>query len=679
MVRAIGVILDRGNPQLAKTFIDRLSALNLDPDAFVNLWQELGSAPFLRIRRTPELAPEGVQFADLVLDSAHAWATDRQRIVDLIDKLCDPDLNVRKGAMRKLWPAGATAVGPLAEVLKDPGQAQRHPYLEAALVALGPQTAAPVMSLLDDPDPGLRMRAIEVLGRLRAGDSGPVLAGILANPSEDEGTRTAAADALEQLSGSALTPDQATALVVERFNRIFDRLAEPRDGLSTVDVWQWNPETAECVSRQVPSVDADVLAAARLGRLVLNVNHPDPGVNRKALVAWLESEVLQSGVDSPLEVEPDTARALAASQGPQALEALLVEAMTSGHLLSARSVCQLLGRTATPAILTARGQKPSPIVLAARHGDRRLRFAALEAIMNLGPNQAYPGSSFVLESLGYFAASMGRPRVIVGHTNPSEATRLAGLFTQLGYEAEPVFHSRDLMQALVRLSDFELALVDINLPGAGAEQLLQELRRDYRTASLPVGLVASVDDLPRAQRMARHDLLAGALVRPVDARAMDFGIRQVLDQIGGRAVPQDERQRQSAQALAWIAEIGRQSISIYDLSRVEESATAALVVPDLGPRAVLVLAYLPRPTAQSRLADVASQATLPIELRETAGRAFNVSVRKWGNLLNTRQILVQYDRYNASERADERTQQVLASVLDSLELNASGSAPASAP
>ena len=49
---------------------------------------------------------------------------------------------------------------------------------------------------------------------------------------------------------------------------------------------------------------------------------------------------------------------------------------------------------------------PTLLVDAAMHADRRLRFAAVSAIMNLKPEQAFPGSSQVLSALAILGAVM---------------------------------------------------------------------------------------------------------------------------------------------------------------------------------------------------------------------------------------------------------------------------------
>src|SRR5262249_54018431 len=153
-------------------------------------------------------------------------------------------------------------------------------------------------------------------------------------------------------------------------------------------------------------------------------------------------------------------------------------------------------------ILSRGGATLSPLAAAAQHPDRRLRFAAIEAIMKLKPTQPFAGSSGVVEGLGYFASAYGTPRILVAHPPSEEASQMAGLAAELGYEFDIATNGRRAFDQLVRSSDHELALIFSGIDRPGVDELLAQLRRDRRTALLPVGIVAPLDDLERVKRFA---------------------------------------------------------------------------------------------------------------------------------------------------------------------------------
>jgi hypothetical protein len=111
----------------------------------------------------------------------------------------------------------------------------------------------------------------------------------------------------------------------------------------------------------------------------------------------------------------------------------------------------------------------------------------------------------------------------------------------------------------------------------------------------------------------------------------------------------------------------RNKYAMYDVLRQQQSADAALYVPDLSARAAKVLGLIGSPRAQESLLDFASQNTLPMELRQTAAKEFAAAVERRGVLLTTGLINRQYERYNESESLSVDTQQLLGSILDTIE------------
>ncbi|MHB1033931.1 MAG: HEAT repeat domain-containing protein [Pirellulales bacterium] len=137
-----------------------------------------------------------------------------------------------------------------------------------------------------------------------------------------------------------------------------------------------------------------------------------------------------------------------------------------------------------------------------------------------------------------------------------------------------------------------------------------------------------------------------------------------------------ERRQQAMQSLVWLAELSGPPRSIYDLSRVERQAEVALTDPDLSLQAALVLANLGTPAAQRALVDLASRTTQPLPIRRAAASAFFGTVRRNGILLTSKEVLLQYDRYNQSETQDKATQDLLAAILDCLEARMQANVPA---
>jgi hypothetical protein len=176
--------------------------------------------------------------------------------------------------------------------------------------------------------------------------------------------------------------------------------------------------------------------------------------------------------------------------------------------------------------------------------------------------------------------------------------------------------------------------------------------------------------------LARRTPLTSVIYRPVDAAGLEFQLDRLLTSAGQRLVPAEERRQHARQALDWLVEIASIEQEVYNarwtnnLRRIEPSLAVALQVPDFTSPAARVLAALGTASSQKSLVDLASQLGRPEEMRQAAAQAFAESVARFGTLLTTGEINLQYTRYNQSERQDAQTQAVLASILDAMEARA---------
>ena len=482
-----------------------------------------------------------------------------------------------------------------------------------------------------------------------AGPPKPALLKMMSKvPSEDEAAMVLAARARSYLNAEELLSADAE-----------DR----------IDVWTWDGAKKQPVARSYLPDDASRLYAAPAGTGCPTKIDPDnEQIRLLYLTALLENAAHENGLDNPLPASAGSPAALAAAFRRRRRRASVgrVDARRlhggpprlrreSSETPARPRRCSTIGRN------RARWSKPL------ENADRRLRFAAVEAIMRLEPVDRFAGSSYVVEALAFLAGTRGHRRAIVAGPVTEESLRIAGYLAAMGYEVDTASNGKGLMRLAIASPDYELGLVAASLDGPPSAVLIQHLRHDGRTAGMPIGVLARADLRNRADRTVRDDPLAEAFARPhteVDVTAI---VEQVAALAGRKAVPHDQRQVQAAQALGWIAVLTGLDQKVFDLGRVEDAALAAQYVPMLGSTAVEVLGNLGTPKSQQALVDLASRWTQPLELRRAAARALGGSIRDHGILLTASQILMQYDRYNQSADRDAGTQQVLASILDAIE------------
>ncbi len=663
--------LDR--PDLAKTYFARVLKAKLKQDELAALAHRFGSAMFTGLARREKLAPEAKQLADAVMTAANRQLQDRKRLVGLIGQLQDPAVEVRRRALAGLKAARGPAVGALIEVLADPKRAAEHPNVQAALVRFGADARRPLVGILESPDTRLVVESIEVLAAANARKATVYLLAPFASPESKPAVKAAAAAALRKLMGRLPTRRQAALLLAQETRSYFNRQRALRaDAGDRVEVWFWDAAENRLAMKRYQSADAALLIAARLARQAHAVAPDDHQIRLLKLTTELELAAYENGLSKPLPSGEGTVSAEVSQCGSEVVEDVLELAMATEHIPAATAAARILGSIGTAEELLYQGSRKAPLVRAAQHADRRLRFAALEAIMKLRPAGPFAGSSQVLEAIGFFAASGGTRRALIAGPGTEASRQIAGFLAGLGYEIDTASTGNGLIRLATGSPDYELALIDVTLERPTIDALLQQLRQDYRTASLPVGLLAPAGHFDQARELARLDPLAEGFARPHSAESVQWQLERLAALVGRKMVSHAQRQQQAAEALQWLAELGEEKQKVFDLSRIEQSALASLYTPRLALKTIAVLRNLNTVRSQKELVELASRWTQPLELRKAAAEALHHSFKKHGILLTTDEIRLQYDRYNRSATLDRGTQQGLAMILDCIETRGGG-------
>lgn len=670
LLRAVETLLNISEGEEAKKYLDRFLATAPSDAALIDLHREFGPAMMLRLSQAPELQPEGKQLADRMLDVSYQFVHDPERIAGLIDKLATATPVERHAAIADLRNVGQDAVTPLVNVLLDTNRSGEHAVVRLALIEIGQPAVEPLIGILEVRDnPRLLAQAIDALGRIGNGRATTYLIRPYLSPEEHPGVRQAAAAALLRLAGK--TPDARDAelfLAASARDSFNGKQPLRGDSQNQVELWHWDATKRASVPQLLHEEDAALVVASSQARDLYQLwpNHRD--YRRLYLATLLESAKMVGGLDQPLATGPGTAHAEAAAAGVEAIEDLLVHAMEIERLPAAIGAAEVLGSIATEEILATSGGE-SPLASALRHPDRRVRFAAASSIMQIDPTAPYPGSSHLPETLAWMARTIGSRKVLIGHSQSQQAQGLFGHLSGLGYEADIATGGRQLFKMATASPDYELILVSDTINRPEYNELQQQLRRDPRTAMLPLGLIARSQNLQRAQQIARQEPLTEAFPRPHEVEDMFLQIRRLVRTLGRRNVLLEERLTHGQAALAWLAQLAArpERYSFYNLLRTEAAVAEALFVPELSVPAAEALAGIATADAQRALITLASQNAQPLSQRQAAAAAFRAAVARRGIMLTSDEILLQYDRYNQSETLDAETQAVLASLLDTIE------------
>lgn len=666
--KTANILLKLRQPSLAKDQIRKVLDANLDKTQLAALGRQLGPSMFLAMSQAAELQPVGKQLGDAVLEAMRGELQDPQKIATAIEQLQDPSVEKRTQALQELQDGGSPAIEALIAVLADPKRESEFKNVRAALARMGRRASNALIGISEGADSGLKAQAFLALGDAVAIEAKYFLLGPASRPADDEketAVAKAAQYALKRIAGKLPSKPEAEKLLVTIADAYLNRQPPFPDAVDRkVDIWRWDAKERKCAISTLPVEDARLATAARFARDAMALAPNDAQARYLYWTAKLDAAAYLAGLDKPIGEE---STAGLAELGVKKLEEILDYAVATKHYPAATAATVGLAKIGKADELLYPTVGESILAKAIEQSDRRLRLEALKAIVGLKPEKLYPGSSKVIDALAFFAAGTGTRRALVAGPNLNKIPKLVSGLSAAGYTVETVNSGKEVLEKLLASPDYEITMIDAGVSRPSIDMLVQQIRRDVRSADVRVGIIARAGDFEKAEHVADADPLTKDFPRPND----DEAVRWEAERLGAIAprdlVSPEERLRQAERSLEILTELARTSPKLYDIRRVQDIVISALKTPSLAEKAITVLAKINSPDAQRALAATVGRDALPIEPRRAAVEAFRENVQAHGILLTTEEIRRQYDAYNQSEHSDESTQKVLGLLLDCLE------------
>lgn len=659
------LLIDLKHPKHAKKYFRQLLETAVDAEQLAALGRKAGIDKVSRLTGVKEFQPQAADFVRRVVAATNEANRDPARLAELIEKLKSTDVGTSAAAIVSLRSGGNAAAQALVDVLADSARANEHRGAVAALAGIGDEGIAPLSEVALHGDEAQRKLVLDALGYVESPAADAPLYAAAFLPTSSPAVRDAAAGAIVRRRQALPKPIEAAAQIYLEARHAY--LARPLAGSDAKRaVWRWDAAAKKPVQSVVSQRAAALDRAANLARTAAKIADDDPHALLLASAASLESK-LDAVTDGPDSLR--VAMQWMTDNKPTAddLQRLLEFTVEHQHTSAAAAVVRLLAAKAGPKALESFGGKPSLLVRTVTSSDRRLRFVALEAIVSLDPQHAFAGSSAVAEALGYFAGASGARKALVVDTSPARGRDVAGILSGLGYQSDAVTDARSVVRLVSADADYELVLMYRTFLDPVLGQLLAQLRADPRTARLPVAVYCEPDDVEPTRSKLRQDSFAAAVYQPRMSETLATQLAELQQASAGSLVPAAERAAQAQWALTTIGKLLQSGNRVFTTRSMEPALVAAAWNPAVSKAATTALGLLGSAAAQRTLVEVASSEALPLDVRQTAAKAFCDSVFKHNILLTTSEVLRQYDRYNASEGADLPTQELLAAMLDAVE------------
>ena len=643
-----------GQPEQAAPYIKRFLDANPDDATLLRVRDEAGPGSILRLGDSPATAPYAAPLIDRIGQAAVRAATDPARLERFVANL-RLSREEQLYAVDRLREAGPYAVPAILRALQQPGLSpeDRVPYAEN-LGRLDRGAVPPLIATLDSPDPKLAGDAARALGRIGDPRAIPALTYLAAKRNPESAARPQVVAAIEAITSVPFgsqpqTPPRVLADEARRYHLHLVRF--PGQG---VILWDWDPAGNTPAPRAATVREAERDLGLRAAREALDLDPTDRSI--QAILVALA-----------LDHDPAGGTPAALAAGPYVLGDVLRTAIADGRSGLATVAATLLGRIVDRDDL-ATGGRPDPLVEALSAPDRRVQFAAAEALVRLDPRRAFSGSSRVVPVLTRFLSTQGVPRAVVVDGNPIRGAQSAGFLRALGYDAQVATTGAEGFSLASSSADVELILTEPTFVNDAwtLTDLLGNLKADGRTAGIPVvivgplashfGIAASLESFPGA-RFA---------VTPTETALFGGQLARIVRELGVQPMSAPERADFAKRAAGVLAGIARRPGSPFepDLAQATPALGTALNSPIAPVEAATVLGDVPGQEAQRLLSDAALDPSRdkPSRLAAIDGLARNI--RRFGRHVAPDQERRLLDDLNGE--ADPTVRAALAAVVGAL-------------
>ena len=508
--------------------------------------------------------------------AAVSRSKEEERIRPLVETAVkSADLEARRTASRKLM----AEHGPYAIPFLVPslGSNDTDERVRAIFVLedIGVESVLPLCEVaLGSPDAQVRQSAIIALRKLADPRARPVLDHIARTKENPESVRRAAEAALKAYGesmgkGAASAEEGFLRLADQYYNRAPEVLREIG---SVHALWSWTD--GKLVSADCPAFLHHLRLAERACGMAIHAAPQSRDARAMLGLVYAAQQVA-------LEAQPAEYRDGEAGKAEVARLAMTESAVrASGPSVVLGALALAIKYDDAPVAVQLMKALPSygnvhlgegsPVAAALKAADPRIQWHAALACIRLQPKSAFPGSESVVALASNAVALNSVRQALVISDDTKSALQMQNELNASGLHAVV---ARNGAEGLLRSkgAPFDVILVAGGLKDMLSEEVVNEIRRDYRTKNIPILFV-----VPEAQAQAAKDRVgesvAGVLSTPLSANVYVPLVKEAAAKS-----PLDDRARAlalSEDACAAIAEAG--SSAVFDFSKAQEALAGTL-------------------------------------------------------------------------------------------------------
>lgn len=652
-----------GEPEESKELAKRYLALKPTDEQLSQFLATWGSDKILAMQQDKAIAPEGAQIAKQLLEGAWRHARSPVQIRENIGRLGSASGPTKSRAFLELEQVWEESIPAIFSALRTEKNKSSAAALRSALVKMKRLSEPAMLTALAHGDSKARYEAALLLGRMKSERASELLLGLPFGP--DKALREASVWALQRLDEQVPTKDVAESRLFRKTKRLLtiDRGFVAPDEAPTA--WEWIAESKSLHVANSPYEDQQVDLAFALSRELLRLAPRNREYQDLAVMASLERARRRLPLQERLDAAVDPVWKVSAKLSPERMLGILRAALDQNRPWAAIGALEALQATGSVALLDESHGAESEVIRAARSGNPRVRYVAIETIAKWDPQRPFAGSATYADGVAYFMKASGSRRVVVAHPNRFESLRIAGLFSAHGFMAEGVTTGHAAVEQAKLHPDIELCLLYEGIDHLNVIETVQLLRKDFRSQTIPIVVLQGTDEMAhRAPIAISRDNLATMAPVPYNEETARFVLQQGLKLTPREAMPHLERVLLAENAGKWGARIlsDRQRYRFLDSFALETAALESIESPTQLENAIPILGGLGTSRCQAALADLLERRSVPQEVRARIATALTDSFRRHGIMLTRREVSGRVASFEAFMKSAPETTEYLSPV-----------------
>ncbi|MDA0658679.1 MAG: hypothetical protein O2931_08015 [Planctomycetota bacterium] len=456
---------------------------------------------------------------------------------------------LRSKSEDKLRTAGVDVLPIALEMAQD----LSHEHRRSLARMLGPAAILPLMIVMDESDGAVREMAAELLTEI-----------------DDK-----------ILSGDSLDLWRNRRQTAWRRAAEYERTAAEHPALEA-KIWRWNG--SRLVTQVVRPEVEQSWQAWMWSRTLVKSGQATNEDHACDLLINLYLDKQLAGWRQPLPDGPRSALAMVRHQGVDGAAAALACGWKEAPELALVAAIEAFGRLEAADARDAHRTDPL-LWKSLAHSNRRVRFAALESLLRITPLEQHAGASRLIDQLGWFAATRGRPRVLIIDGPSAAGFDLASGLRSAGLDADSVGSSfaalRNLHTADLEPAADYIAVLAWRPLDTGTLEFTQQLAQNPRTRQLPVWWIQPTDSPSPSQ--TEFEIRRG--VESLGFFSTDLpAVRRIAayltERQGPYAITAEERVMNATRSLKWLEQgaLGG-STAIFSAVRQRPAIAAGLHGP----------------------------------------------------------------------------------------------------